>query len=204
VPNIDYDIFGHNKFVFLPTDDNQEYRVEAIGLEEGSFDLAISDIENEERLSTQIFNDVSIVNLTNVSFEVSDSIENDSILVRNGDVVENVEADAVLEGSLAEDLVQPDTQIILTGKEYKDGEFKKEVDVSFIPTDNVSGVLGTWYSLNGQQFKKYTGIFTLGTEGLYNLRYYSVDRAGNNESIKIREIIIGKYDKYLRKLEKND
>jgi len=87
------------------------------------------------------------------------------------------------------------------GKEYKDGEYKKEVDISFNAVDDNSDVHETKYSFDGQNFSLYTGIFTLGTEGVYNIYYYSTDRAGNNEEIKSAEIIIGKLSKYLRKIE---
>ena len=105
------------------------------------------------------------------------------------------------EGDLALDLTPPETQITLTGKKYKEGEFKKEALINFTATDNDSGVLGTWYSINNNDFQKYTKPFIIEGEGLNNLRYYSVDKAGNNEEIKKKEIIIRKFYKYLRKLE---
>lgn len=122
-------------------------------------------------------------------------------MVENQGQTSEVEADAVLVGDEAFDLVPPTTQIQLSGKEYKDGEFKKEVDVSFTSTDDNSGILGTWYSLDGENFIKYIETFRLGEEGVYTIYYYSVDRAGNNEETKEVQVIIGKLSKYLRKLE---
>ncbi len=55
--------------------------------------------------------------------------------------------------------------------------------------------------LHNNDFQKYTEPFIIEEEGLNNLRYYSVDKAGNNEEIKQKEIIVRKFDKYLRKLE---
>ncbi|MEK9185599.1 MAG: hypothetical protein AAB863_02375, partial [Patescibacteria group bacterium] len=200
IPNIDYDVMGHNKFMFLPTDNGETYRIEAIGLEKGNFDLNISEVENEQYLNTYIFNDVPITLSATTTLIVNDN-PNDSITVENQGQTSEVSADAVLVGDEAFDLVPPSTQIQLSGKEYKDGEFKKEVDVSFTSTDDKSGILGTWYSLDGQHFIKYTETFRLGEEGVYTVYYYSADRAGNNEKTKEAQIIIGKLSKYLRKLE---
>ena len=201
VSGIDYDIIGHNKFIFLPTDNSQEYLVEAKGLEEGSFDLSISEVENGQNITTQIFNDVPVSITTTASFNVSDLVENNILELKKDGEITQIAASAVLEGDLALDLTPPETQITMTGKKYKEGEFKKEALINLMATDNDSGVLGTWYSINNNDFQKYTGPFIIEEEGLNNLRYYSVDKAGNNEEIKQKEIIIRKLDKYLRKLE---
>lgn len=198
---IDYDVMGHNKFIFLPTDGGQEYLVEAKGLEEGSFDLSVSEVENGQYLTTQVFNDVPITISTVANFTVSDLIENNILELKKDGEITQITASAVLEGDLALDLTPPETQITLTGKKYKEGEFKKEALINFTATDNDSGVLGTWYSINNNDFQKYTKPFIIEGEGLNNLRYYSVDKAGNNEEIKKKEIIIRKFYKYLRKLE---
>ena len=203
ISGIDYDVIGHNKFIFLPTDEGQEYQIMANGLEEGSFDLGISEVENGEYISTQIFNDVPITASTVISFAVDDSTKHNFIEVKNEEMIESIEAVSVLEGDLLEDLIPPETRINLDGKEYKDGEFKKEVSVSFIAEDDRSGILGTWYSLDGQNFYEYTSKFTLGENGVFTINYYSVDMAGNNEDTKQVQIIIGKLDKYLRKLDRD-
>ena len=201
IPGIDYDVMSHNKFIFLPTDEGQEYRVEAKGLEEGSFDLSISEVENGQYLTTQIFNDVPVDTSSTVDFVVSDSIENNIIELENQGEKEEIAADTVLEGDLILDLIPPETEIILTGKKYKNGELKKGMEISFASTDEDSGILGMWYSLDGQNFIRYADAFTLDKKEMYKIYYFSVDKAGNNEEVKQKDIIIGKLDKYLRKLE---
>lgn len=201
IPNIDYVVSGHNKFVFLPNDNGEVYRVEVVGLETGSFDLNITVVDNGQNLETKIFNDIKVDTETVAKFVVND-IPNQTIEIVENGVSHTETVDATLSGNQALDLVPPNTQIVLSGKEYKDGEFKKEVDVSFTTSDDNSGILETWYSLNnGSTYQKYTGKFTLGIEGVYNIKYYSIDRAGNNEEIKIVQVTIGKLSKYLRKLE---
>lgn len=202
IPGVDYEIIDHNKFIFIPTDGDQSYRVEAIGTDDGTFDLLISESENGSVLETMVFNDIPVNTSTQIKFEISNTSEDSTIEVKEG---ENqsifIETVVILDDSESEDVIPPDTQIGLVGKEYKDGEFKKEVEVSFNATDDNSGVLETKYSLDGQNFSQYMGTFTLGTEGIYNIHYYSIDRAGNNENIKKMEVVIGKLSKVLRKIE---
>ena len=202
IPGIDYEIIGHEKFIFLPTDNGQVYNVEAIGTDEGTFDLLISENENGLILETSVFNDIPVNTDTHVNLLVSELSSHTEIEVKIGDGSPmTIQTDLVLDSEESGDIVPPETQINLMGKEYKDGEYKKEVDISFNAVDDNSDVHETKYSFDGQNFSLYTGIFTLGTEGVYNIYYYSTDRAGNNEEIKSAEIIIGKLSKYLRKIE---
>lgn len=202
VSGVDYEIIGHEKFIFLPTDDAQMYRVEARGTDDGTFDLLISENENGLVLETSVFNDIPVDTSTQIQFEVSDTSEDNAIEIKVGEANPVIiETNLILNSEESDDAIPPETQIILTGKEYKDGEYKKEVEVSLNVTDDNSGVLETKYSLDGQNFFQYAGTFTLGIEGVYNVYYYSVDRAGNNEEIKSAEIIVGKLSKILRKIE---
>jgi len=202
VPGIDYEIIGHEKFIFLPTDEGQLYRVEARGTDNGTFDLLISENENGSVLETSVFNDIPVDTNTQIQFEISNVSEDNVIGIKVGEGEPIlVETNSILNSEESGDVIPPETRIVLTGKEYKDGEFKKEVEVGLNVTDDNSGVLETRYSLDAQNFFQYTDAFTLGAEGVYNVYYYSIDRAGNNEEIKSAEIIIGKLSKYLRKLE---
>ncbi len=57
--------------------------------------------------------------------------------------------------------------------------------VSLFPTDASSGVSATYYSLDGgQPAARYTSSLNISTEGTTTLKYYSVDVAGNAETIK--------------------
>jgi len=202
IPGIDYEIVGHEKFIFLPTDEGQLYRVEAMGTGDGTFDLLISENESGLVLETSVFNDIPVDTSTQIQFEVSDVSEDNVIEIKSGEEEPVlIETNLIINSEESEDVISPETQMVLTGKEYKDGEFKKEVEVGLNVTDDNSGVLETKYSLDGQNFLQYTDTFTLGTEGVYNIYYYSVDRAGNNEEIKSAEVFIGKLSKYLRKIE---
>ena len=78
IPGVEYDIINGEKFIFLPLGDGQVYRVEAKGLETGSFDLLITDYNNVEG-ETRLFDNIEIVSNSFVTFTVSDDSSNDSI-----------------------------------------------------------------------------------------------------------------------------
>lgn len=201
IPGLDYDIMGHNKFIFLPTNNEESYHIKAIGSENGSFDLSISEVENGQYGTTHVFNDVPVTISSAIDFDVSNLTEDNVVELETNEEKKEVYASAVLDGDEILDITPPKTDILLYGKEYKDGEYKKEVEVEFASTDDNSGLLGTWYSLDGRNFTKYTGRFVVGEEGIYNVHYFSIDNAGNNENENKQEIIIGKLSKNLRKLE---
>ncbi len=54
------------------------------------------------------------------------------------------------------------------------------------------------YSLNESEFAKYSGPFTLSETGLYQIRYFSVDPAGNREVLRHRTIQIDRLNPELR------
>jgi hypothetical protein len=57
--------------------------------------------------------------------------------------------------------------------------------VSLKSVDEMSGVEGVSYSINGNAFEKYK-TSTLNKEGKYSYRYYAVDRTGNAEAVKTK------------------
>lgn len=56
-------------------------------------------------------------------------------------------------------------------------------DVSFTlqPSDNLSGVTGTFYSVDGGTAQSYSGAVSIGTNGTHTVTYWSTDEAGNVE-----------------------
>ncbi|MBP0723672.1 CehA/McbA family metallohydrolase [Bacillus sp. RG28] len=66
----------------------------------------------------------------------------------------------------------------------KNGWFNKEVKVTLQAKDELSGVDGTQYRINGGEWTKYTTSFTISKDGKYNVEYRSIDKAGNTEAIK--------------------
>jgi hypothetical protein len=75
---------------------------------------------------------------------------------------------------------------IKDGKKY----FGKGIEITIAATDALSGVDKTYYSINNEAFKPYSGSISLSNEGEYVLKYYSVDNVGNVEEIKTESCII--------------
>jgi len=82
------------------------------------------------------------------------------------------------------DRAAPTTTLILQGLLGSQGWYVTNVSVTLSAYDATSGVNYTKYKLNNGSWMVYTGSFVLTTNGNYTLYYYSVDIAGNSETIK--------------------
>ncbi len=68
---------------------------------------------------------------------------------------------------------------------------KASVTITLTASDSVSGVSKTYYSADGSDpALTYSSPFTLSNEGTYSIRYYSIDKAGNSETVKSAESAI--------------
>jgi len=186
VPGIDYEIIGHDKFIFLPTDTGETYSIVADGLATGSFDLLISHNNNGIVENTTVFNDVPIGESGDVNFSVSNSSLDSNINVDyyGNDAIQSVQAVSVLSGDDVNDVVFPETQASITGQPGSSGWYLGNVIIGLSATDDNSGVLETKYSLDGQPLTAYSVPINISDEGMHTVLYYSVDRAGNNEEVK--------------------
>ena len=184
VPGVDYEIIGHDKFIFLPIDTGETYNIIAEGLATGSFDLLISQNNNGTIESTTVFNDVPIGESGDVNFNVSNSSPDSNINVDyyGNDVVQNVPASSVLSGNNALDVIPPETQATVSGQAGSSGWYFGNVTIDLSAIDDNSGLLETKYSLDGQPFEIYSNPISVVDEGMHTILYYSVDRAGNNET----------------------
>jgi hypothetical protein len=81
------------------------------------------------------------------------------------------------------DWTPPETTISLNGVQ-NEGVWINGVEISFVATDAVSGVARTEYSIDGEAWLECTTPFSLG-DGAYEIRYHSVDVAGNVEDEKV-------------------
>ncbi|WML46893.1 hypothetical protein RCG23_14770 [Neobacillus sp. PS3-34] len=67
----------------------------------------------------------------------------------------------------------------------------EDVHVNLSASDSESGVARTYYSINGTEYSEGTS-FTLDQEGINQVSFYSVDKAGNKEEAKTIEVKIDK------------
>ena len=76
--------------------------------------------------------------------------------------------------------------LIKEGRKYFGGDIK----ISISAIDGLSGIEKTYYSINGENYKEYTGPVSAAREGEYTLKYYSADNVGNAEEPKEENFII--------------
>jgi len=91
------------------------------------------------------------------------------------------------------DKTPPSTEIILTGVKSC-GWYKTDVVVTLTATDGTgSGIDKTQYSYdNGATWTDYTEPFTLTSEGITNVVYRSIDKAGHTEATQNTDVKIDK------------
>jgi len=87
------------------------------------------------------------------------------------------------------DTTPPETTIALSGTEGDNGWYTTPVQITLSATDSCSEVLSTKYRIDGNSWQDYSAPFTL-SDCKYTFEYYSVDNAGNQESVKSETIKI--------------
>ncbi|WP_299444950.1 OmpL47-type beta-barrel domain-containing protein [uncultured Phycicoccus sp.] len=78
------------------------------------------------------------------------------------------------------DRTAPTTLSDVTGAQ-SNGWYRGSATVTLTPTDGLSGVDRTWYTVNGGDAKTYSGPVELTADGEYTVAFWSRDRAGNLE-----------------------
>lgn len=93
------------------------------------------------------------------------------------EVLWEVYADGVPPRSRAE--FRATTKYEFKGNTY----YSKDLEISILATDRVSGVRYSYYSLNKEPFERYLGPVSVSTDNVFVLKYYSVDNVGNIEPV---------------------
>ncbi|MGO4372991.1 rhamnogalacturonan lyase, partial [Paenibacillus sp. MCAF20] len=93
-----------------------------------------------------------------------------------------------LTGEPAADSISPQTTAVLDG-ENQNGWYRSPVAVSFVATDEHSGVEATYYQVDDGELMAGTQTI-IEAEGVHTLTYWSIDRAGNEEAAKTISVAI--------------
>jgi hypothetical protein len=80
------------------------------------------------------------------------------------------------------DYIPPTTTYSLSGTEGENDWFTSSVTTSLSATDNLYGVDYTNQRVNGASWTHYTSTFSISSEGANTFEFYSVDKAGNEET----------------------
>ncbi|WP_344255852.1 OmpL47-type beta-barrel domain-containing protein [Terrabacter carboxydivorans] len=78
------------------------------------------------------------------------------------------------------DRTAPSTSASVSGT-VKNGWYNADVSFSLDGSDNLSGVAGTFYSIDGGAAQAYNDLVVIGTNGTHTVTYWSTDKAGNVE-----------------------
>lgn len=89
------------------------------------------------------------------------------------------------------DATAPTTSAVVAGSLLSTGAYAASAAVTLNASDNLSGVAGTSYELDGGAVQAYTAPIVIQGEGSHTLDYFSTDKAGNVESSKTLKIAIG-------------
>lgn len=82
------------------------------------------------------------------------------------------------------DTIPPFTIYDFDGIIGNNGWYINDVIITLNALDNQSGVNHTFYTLNNDSWNEYSLPVVLSIDGHYSIRYYSIDKTGNVESIK--------------------
>jgi len=96
----------------------------------------------------------------------------------------------------------PETSLDIEGEEGEAGIYISPVSLSLSGSDKTSGYSGSYYQLDESDPILYTEPITIDTNGIHEIIYYSVDRAGNAETPKM-EVLTLDIDDPLVDLEEN-
>lgn len=75
----------------------------------------------------------------------------------------------------------PVTQAFVSGTVGTNGWFRSPVQISLSATDNLIGVMGSFYRIDSGVVQTYTGPFIFSTPGQHTVQYWSVDNLNNQE-----------------------
>jgi hypothetical protein len=189
IPGADYEIWGDHKYVFLPTDEGQNYEIDLKATKAGTFTLQQKTIDGDTIIQTQVFSDIPVSTTTVGSLLASST--NSSIILDiygNGNNIAT-SSPTVLNEYQSLDLMSPTTTPVISGEMGQSRFYKSNVRVEFVATDlaqagaKPSGVLKTFYQLDDLDYQEYSSStpIIVTDEKSHTLKYYSTDWAGNTE-----------------------
>jgi len=189
IPGADFKVFSEHKFVYLP-DEGAPYGINFNGTGEGSFTLGIDDIDGNSVVQTQNFINIPVSPQTLATLEFANNqaqllLDNDG----NGSTDEILSPHSVLDENMSQDLIAPVSISIIAGLMGKPGFYRSDVHINFLAEDPVisgletqtSGVYELLFSLDGGAFEEYVNTIIITDEGEHELKFYSIDNAGNRE-----------------------
>ncbi len=214
IPGADYEVWGDEKYVFLPTDNNQNYDINIAGTAAGTFTLDDESISGNVTTQTQVFSNLPVtpaltgqVNLGGDNGQTTLTLQ---ATPTSTPVV--VTPDSTINADQSQDLTPPVSTSTIIGTMGQPGFYRSNVSVALAAQDPIvdnnasttSGILKTQYSLDGGVWQTLTpppslplegggmGTVSVTSEGLHTISFFSTDKAGNNEQPQTTNFTIDK------------
>lgn len=204
IPGADYEVWGEEKYVFLPTDNNQQYQINVAGTGVGTFTLDDETINADATTQTQVFSNLPVTpDLTGqVNLGSGDNQTTLSLKASPTSTPIVVTPSSVVNGDQSLDLTPPVSTSTISGAMGDPGFYNSNVKINLSAIDptvednasTTSGLLKTQYSLDNQIYQDYntSSPVTVTTEGQHSISFFSTDRAGNNEEVQSVDFVIDK------------
>ena len=128
IPNADFQIIDEHKFIYLPTDEGQNYTITVTGTGTGTFTITDASIDANNITQTQVFSNISVTPslLGSISFS------------NNTNTILSLDTD----GDGATDQILEPTSI-LNAIESQDFVPEQEVEVTTPPQNNTNAIYGS-------------------------------------------------------------
>ncbi|MES2087711.1 MAG: hypothetical protein V4467_01830 [Patescibacteria group bacterium] len=204
IPGADYQIMGEHKFIFLPDDAGQTYTIGLTGTGDGTFTFKDQKIDGGQPGETQAFVNIPVTQGASGGIAVGEAV-GETVLsfdTNHDGNPEIIPTSAILNSEQSQDVTLPISTSTISGVVGSAGFYRSDVTVRLSASDpvvsgqesNTSGVLETKYNLDGAGFQMYSASMSIliSTEGLHTLKFFSTDKAGNNEQ---EQIVTFKIDK---------
>ncbi len=192
IPNVGYEIIGHEKFAFLPEGNNYNLKLTATAA--GNFDFYDSNVFEGKIVDTAFYEQVPVA----TSSQLFVSLESVGPLLRmdsNGDNQEDyvIPPSSLITANQSQDLLPPVSTSTLAGTMGAPGMYRSKIQITLKAEDVVvpgyeaetSGLLNLKFRLDNASsapYSTYTGPISLESEGKHTLEFYATDKAGNNEA----------------------
>jgi len=195
IPGADFEIWGEHKFIYLPTDNGENYSINMQGTGSGTYTIKVQDIVGSEILKTEVFSNLPVTQ--NLTGQINLLPNQTTLAVKQNENsnTETILPQATITQEQSDDLISPVSKTTLSGTAGQPGFYKSDVAVKILATDDLSGVLAVQYNLDNAGYQKISGgtaTFTVAAEGKHTITFFGTDNAGNNEQEKTIEFTIDK------------
>ena len=195
IPGSFYETSGESKYIFLPN--NGQYRFEIKGTDNGAFDLKLQTYNNNSLTNSTLYRDIPVTfgTVAQTNYDTGGNTAPSLQIDTNGDgtIEQSINATSQLSGTQAFDTTPPITTATVQVTAGQNGWSRSDAVLTLNPSDETNGsdILTTEYSLdNGATIQTYSGSITINKSA--TVKFRSIDKAGNEESIKTIDVKIDK------------